>query len=167
MILTNTFDLNTFTHSDTADKLKIDNTELTDDQSQNLQRLHELLTHIQNRLSIKYARPIQIKINSGYRCAELNKAIGGVATSEHCLGSASDTVAIGIPIKDYYQHLRQLAKDKVIVFGQVIVEFGKHPDKESDDWIHIALPRKNHINDFIYSVLNISKRSYVKEPIGE
>ena len=29
-------------------------------------------------------------INSGYRCPELNKAVGGVATSQHTKGEAAD-----------------------------------------------------------------------------
>ena len=35
--------------------------------------------------------------NSGYRCPALNKAIGGSATSQHCLGQAVD---IEIPTVD-------------------------------------------------------------------
>ena len=31
-----------------------------------------------------------IKINSGYRCPALNKAIGGSTTSQHCKGEAMD-----------------------------------------------------------------------------
>ena len=32
-------------------------------------------------------------INSGYRCPELNREVGGVATSQHVLGSAADIAA--------------------------------------------------------------------------
>jgi uncharacterized protein YcbK (DUF882 family) len=35
-----------------------------------------------------YGKPITI--NSGYRCAELNKKVGGVATSQHTKGQAAD-----------------------------------------------------------------------------
>jgi uncharacterized protein YcbK (DUF882 family) len=31
-----------------------------------------------------------ITVNSGYRCPELNKAIGGVANSQHLIGQAAD-----------------------------------------------------------------------------
>ena len=31
-----------------------------------------------------------VTINSGYRCAELNKKVGGVATSQHTKGQAAD-----------------------------------------------------------------------------
>lgn len=37
-----------------------------------------------------------MKINSGYRCSELNAAVGGVPTSQHTKGEAAD-VACGHP----------------------------------------------------------------------
>lgn len=172
MILEKSFNLKTFTHSDTADRLGIDNTQITDEQLQNLQRLHKLFVHIQSRVSIKYAKPIQIKINSGFRSKLLNEKVGGEPTSQHTKGEAADSVAIGISLEEYYQTLRQLAKEKVLVFGQVILEFGKHPESETDDWIHISTPTKRLINDFKRSPITKKdgakvdgKREYVREPI--
>lgn len=172
MILEKSFNLKTFIHSATAEKFGIDNTQMTDEQLQNLQRLHEVLTHIQSRLSIKYAKPIQIKINSGFRSKLLNEKVGGVSTSQHSKGEAADTVAIGISLEEYYQTLRQLAKEKILVFGQVILEFGKHPDSETDDWIHISTPTERLVNDFKRSPITKKdgakvegKREYVREPI--
>jgi hypothetical protein len=34
-----------------------------------------------------------IKVNSGFRSDDVNKAIGGVATSQHCKGQAADITA--------------------------------------------------------------------------
>ena len=34
-----------------------------------------------------------LRINSGYRCPELNKAVGGVPTSQHVKGEAADIAA--------------------------------------------------------------------------
>jgi hypothetical protein len=172
MILEQKFNLKTFTHSATADRLKIDNTQMTDEQLANLLELHKLLLRVQARLSIKFARPVNIQINSGFRSEALNKAVGGVSTSDHCSGSAADTVAVGVKIEDYYSLLRELAKEKVLLFGQVILEYGKRPDRETDDWTHIALPRKGKMNDFMRSVISSKdgakvdgKREYVKEAI--
>ena len=139
MILEGKFNLATFTHSDTANRLKIDNAQLTDEQLESLQKLHELLIHIQGRLSIKFAKPVQIQINSAYRSAELNKAVKGVPTSQHCKGEAADTVAVGVPLDQYFDLLKELARDKVLTFGQVIKEYGSHPETEKDDWIHVSL----------------------------
>lgn len=134
MILEKSFNLKTFTHSDTAEKLGIDNTQMTDEQLQNLQRLHEVLTHIQSRLSIKYAKPIQIKINSGFRSKLLNEKVGGVSTSQHSKGEAADTVAIGISLDQYFNLLKELAKSGVMKFGQVIKE---HIGESK--WVHVSL----------------------------
>ena len=38
-----------------------------------------------------YGKPI--KVNSGFRSADVNKAIGGAATSQHCKGQAADITA--------------------------------------------------------------------------
>ena len=38
-----------------------------------------------------YGRPI--KVNSGFRSEDVNKAIGGAATSQHCKGQAADITA--------------------------------------------------------------------------
>lgn len=163
MILEKTFNLKTFTHSDTADKLGIDNTQMTDEQLESLQKLHELLCHIQGRLSIKYAKPIQIQINSGFRSLELNKAVGGVAPtqarrgSQHLHGEAADTVAIGITIKEYFNLLKTLAKENVLKFGQVIDE-----TKNGKRWVHISIPTKIHENEFMISP---DGRNYTRAPL--
>ena len=172
MILGNTFNLKTFTYSDTAERFGIDNTQMTNEQIEDGIRLYELLIHISRRLSIQYAKPVLIQINSGFRSIELNKKIGGVSTSQHCLFQAADTVAIRIPIEEYFQFLKQLAKEKTLVFGQVILEYGKHPDTETDDWIHISTPTARLINDFKRSPITQKdgakvegKREYIKELI--
>lgn len=145
MILESKFNLNTFTYSKTAIDKGIDNTEMTDEVFENLHKLHELLINIQIRISIKENKAIPIKINSGYRCPELNKLIGGVATSQHCLGEAADTVAVGVGLNQYFEYLKDLAREKVLVFGQVIKEYGS--------WIHISIPTK-HQNQFMTKEIN-------------
>lgn len=146
MILESKFNLNTFTYSKTAIDKGIDNTEMTDGVFENLHKLHELLTNIQIRISIKENKAIPIKINSGYRCPELNRLIGGVPTSEHVLGKAADTVAIGVGITQYFEYLKELAREKVLTFGQVI--------KEYNSWVHISTPSGKHQNQFMIKEIN-------------
>ena len=172
MMLENVFNLKTFTYSETAEKLGLDNSIMTDEQMDNGIRLHELLVHISRQLSIKYTRPVLIQINSGFRSVELNKKIGGVLTSQHCKFQAADTIAIRIPIEEYFQLLKKLAKDKTLTFGQVILEYGKHPDTETDEWIHISTPTEKFVNDFMRSPITQKdgakiegKREYIKELI--
>lgn len=44
-----------------------------------------------------------IKITSGYRCADHNKAVGGVPSSQHMLGNATDILFL---IKNEHDELR-------------------------------------------------------------
>ena len=151
MILESKFNLNTFTYSKTAIDKGIDNTEMTDEVFENLHKLHGLLVNVQLRVSIKENKAIPIKINSGYRCPELNKLIGGVPTSQHCLGGAADTSAIGVGLNQYFEYLKELAREKVLTFGQVI--------KEYNSWVHISAPTDKHQNQFMIKETN---QPYVK-----
>lgn len=56
-----------------------------------------------------------LHINSGYRCPELNKIVGGTATSQHLKGEAAD-VACDDPLS-----LAQLAYDLSLPYDQMIV----------------------------------------------
>ena len=73
-----------------------------------------------------------IKINSFYRCRQLNKAIGGSLKSQHCKGQAID-------IDDTYGHKTnaQMFKwiKKNLDFDQMIWEFG---DDKNPNWVHIS-----------------------------
>ena len=73
-----------------------------------------------------------IKINSFFRCEELNKAIGGSSKSQHCQGRAID-------IDDIYGHVSNAfmyyyIKDN-LDFDQLIWEFGTD---DSPDWVHVS-----------------------------
>ncbi len=65
-----------------------------------------------------------LAINSGYRCAELNKAVGGVPTSQHVKGEAADVCPFGRNGKGKQDVIRQLAKTLVgagLPFDQAIL----------------------------------------------
>lgn len=74
-----------FTASDTAKRLGILN-HITDwDVRDNIL---ELVDKVLQPLRDAWGKPITI--NSGYRCEKLNKAVGGVPTSQHTKGQAAD-----------------------------------------------------------------------------
>jgi len=176
MLLGKTFDLKAYTHSDTAKREKIDNAEMTDGQLVSLRKLHALFSEISARLSTKFNKQILISLNSAFRSKKLNdyfvKTIGASKTSQHMDGQAGDSTAIGISLEEYYQALRLLAKTGILVFGQVIIEYGKHPEKESDDWLHVSLPKPGIVNDFRRAPIKKEdgaaidgKRVYIKDPL--
>ncbi len=81
------FTLRELTASATASRLGIDNTP----SPQAVNNLNALVTHLLDPLREKFGRPIYV--NSGYRCPELNKAVGGSLTSQHLTGEAADITA--------------------------------------------------------------------------
>tara|TARA_S200002703_G_scaffold61569_1_gene53436 strand:+ start:2501 stop:2956 length:456 start_codon:yes stop_codon:yes gene_type:complete len=73
-----------------------------------------------------------IRVNSFYRCEELNRAIGGSSNSQHCEGRAID-------LDDIHGHatnaeMFNYIKDN-LSFDQLIWEFG---DEDNPDWIHVS-----------------------------
>lgn len=79
------FSFKEFEHSDTAIRYHIDNTIKDWDVRDNIIALVE---NILQPLREAWGQPLFI--NSGYRCAELNKRVGGVPTSQHTKGQAAD-----------------------------------------------------------------------------
>ncbi len=82
--LSENFDLEEFTRSDKAKELGITN----EPGEKELAALRVLVSRTIQPLRDKLGVPIHV--NSGYRCPELNKAVGGVPTSQHQKGEAAD-----------------------------------------------------------------------------
>ena len=73
-----------------------------------------------------------IKINSFFRCPELNTAIGGSSRSQHCKGQAvdiDDTFHKATNAEMYHYIKEHLD------FYQIIWEFG---DDGNPDWVHVS-----------------------------
>ena len=65
-----------------------------------------------------------LAINSGYRCPEVNRAIGGVPTSQHVLGEAADVCPFGRNGHGDVEVVRRLAataRDLGLPFDQMIL----------------------------------------------
>lgn len=105
------FTLEEFTRSSTAKRLKIDNTP-SDEVLRNLQYGVQMVLDPLRRMI-----QAPIIITSGYRCAELNKAVGGVPNSWHTKGNAAD-----IRVKDeeeakaIFQSLKTLPSVDTVLF---------------------------------------------------
>ena len=113
-------------YSTTATRRGIDNTP-NDEQLNNMETIAE-----------KVFEPLRewvggaIKINSFFRCPELNKAIGGSSKSQHCQGQAidiDDTYGV-VANSEMYHYI----KDN-LDFDQLIWEFG---DDDNPNWVHVS-----------------------------
>jgi len=72
-----------------------------------------------------------IKIGSGYRCEALNKAVGGVSTSQHRLGQAADLCIDGdlSKGKKWFNYIRTH-----LTFDQLIWEH----NSKGTYWVHVS-----------------------------
>ena len=118
------FTIGELCHSATADKRGIKNT-CTKEEAENLK---ELVNKVLDPLREMYGKPITV--NSGYRCVKLNRAVGGVPTSQHVRGEAADITA-GSP--DENRKLMELIR-KNLTFDQCI-------DEKNGAWVHVSYKR--------------------------
>lgn len=109
MKLSENFTLKEFWASDTAIQKGINN-ELTEEAVVNLKHLcTEVLQPFRKFVAEKYkAKKIAIIITSGYRCPELNTAVGGSKTSSHMKGEAAD---VKVLIDGVYLQKTQMQND--------------------------------------------------------
>ena len=94
-----------------------------------------------------------IKINSMFRSAMVNKAIGGSSTSQHCAnnGAALDLDGIGsLTNKMIFDYI----KDN-LDFDQLIHENGTD---ENPAWVHVSYKEKNNRKE----VLRFKNKKYTK-----
>ncbi len=139
MKLSKNFALREFTESNTAIRRGIDNNPT----AEHIHNLAELVENILQPLRDKIGQ--SIRVTSGYRCAELNSAIGGASrngkpTSDHCYGRAADIklVVDGVNKSELLYHT---IKNMGVPFKQTIWEFG---DDDTPQWVHIAFDKDNN-----------------------
>ena len=120
------FSLAEFINSATGKSLSIDDTptvEIVD----NLNCLADYLDGIREKLG----KPILV--NSGFRCPALNKAVGGVANSQHLKGLAADVVCSDMEFLE--KVLRETGG-----FDQLIKE---HRKGSKSFWFHVSVCNRN------------------------
>ena len=110
-------------------------------QVENLRRLCRWLERLRKRWNDKYGDGDDpIIINSGFRSPEVNKAVGGVPTSNHLTGCAVDIRCIGMEqALRYAAILLDISDMSREDFDELLIE-----QKRSVIWIHFAVrPSEN------------------------
>ena len=117
------FSLAEMCDSASAVKLGINNYPQEDEY---LASLKSICVNILEPVRARYGAPI--KVTSGYRCKQLNDAIGGAANSQHCSGQAVDIMGQS-PLDTVllYVYLR------CTNFDQLILE-----QKGNVTWVHVS-----------------------------
>lgn len=121
--LSNNFVFSEFTRSDTAKRLNIDNNPKDFDLI--FKRIYFLTTTILQPVRDKFG---PIRILSGYRCLELNRALKSSDYSNHVFGYAADIEPINnVPLIDIIEYIA-----KNFEFDEVIAEYFPN------GWVHVA-----------------------------
>ncbi|HYF18680.1 MAG TPA: D-Ala-D-Ala carboxypeptidase family metallohydrolase [Ramlibacter sp.] len=122
------FTLAEFTVSQLAKRRGIDNA-LPPDLLPAAMNTAQLLERIRARLSHLAGRDIPLRVTSGYRCVELNRALGSGDGSDHVRAMAADFVAPAFGTAFQVASALEPVVDE-LQLGQLIHEFG--------DWVHVS-----------------------------
>jgi len=128
-VLTEHFTVEEFEDSDTAARLRIDNS-VPEELMKNLLATAKMLEKIREHLSFSIDGEVPIRITSGFRCYKLNRTIGGSRNSHHMSAHAADWVAPGYGSP--YQICTKLEfRMEELGIGQLIHEYGR--------WVHTSV----------------------------
>ncbi len=110
-------------------------------QVENLKRLCRWLEQLRRRWNNLYGEGDDpIIINSGFRSPEVNKAVGGVSTSNHLTGCAADIRCIGMEqALRYAAILLDISDLNHEDYDELLIE-----QKRNVIWIHFAVRPKDN-----------------------
>jgi hypothetical protein len=126
MQLSTNLSLAEVTRSETAKRRGISNMPT----AEHIENFKKLAANIFQPIREHFGKPIII--SSGYRSAELNKAIGGSLSSQHSSGEAIDIDMDGTDITNaqIFNYIKENLN-----FDQMIWEFGTDTNP---DWVHVS-----------------------------
>lgn len=96
-----------------------------------------VLEKVREHFTAKYCRPMPVKVRSGFRSPEVNKAVGGKSTSQHLKGEAADIEIDGVPNEEIWHFICDVYKNFDQVIAEKLVE-----NNPSAGWIHVSFSTK-------------------------
>ncbi len=100
-----------------------------------IDRLKDLCASVLEPLRAEWG---PVRIDSGFRSPDVNERVGGVPSSQHCLGEAADIVPLDADLDVVYDWIVRASS---LRFGQCIKE-----EKGASRWIHVSLPGSGRAN---------------------
>ena len=149
MKLSKNFSLDELTASNTAIKKNIDNSA----SPTIVDALQELVTNVLQPVREKFG---PVTITSGYRCDELNRAIGGSTTSDHSYGRAAD-----FEVKGVDNRVVAIWITENLPYKQLILEFYNDGETNSG-WIHCSYDKDNNKKQKLKALKDGKRTVYVE-----
>lgn len=115
------FTIEELCRSDRARQMGINNTPTNDI----IDSLSDLVENVLDPVREKFGSPIIV--NSGYRCPELNKVVGGAPTSQHVKGEAAD---ITTGSREGNKRLFEIIRDNL--------EYDQLINEHDFSWVHVS-----------------------------
>ena len=146
MKLSKNFTLRELIRSSTAERMGIDNRPKTKEEEKKvIENLRNLCLEVLQPLRDYVGAPVHI--NSGYRCPELNVAVGGVKNSQHCRGEACD-IRIASPKqgREWAAWIEDNCR-----FDQMLLE----RNKNGGVWLHVSCKRDEKANRQVFSRMDV------------
>ena len=100
--------------------------------------LTKLIDNVLDPLRTAYRKPIYV--NSGYRCEELNRLVGGAKNSQHMTGKAADITAGN---KEENRKLFELVRKLGLDYDQLI-------DEQNYSWVHVSYNEDFNRNEILH-----------------
>ena len=142
MKLSENFTLEELIRSNAAERMGFDNVPKDEKVVENLRSLClEVLQPLRDYVGAP------VHINSGYRCPELNMAVGGVKNSQHCRGEAAD---IRIVSPKQGREWAAWIEDNCR-FDQMLLE----RNKNGAVWLHVSCKRDASKNRQSFTILKV------------
>ena len=145
--LSKNFTLQEFTKSQTAERRGFDNTPVEG----HLENAKALFENVVQPVRDNFGVTV---INSGYRCGDLNYAIGGSNTSQHCKGEAVDIECPGTPNYDVAKWI-----EENLDFDQLILEFYT-PGIPDSGWVHVSYKSEDNRKSVLTAMKENGKTIY-------
>lgn len=139
-------------------KFQYENRRVSINQLRKLVQVARLLEEVRALLGVP------LIVHSGYRCPDVNKAVGSTDKSQHLLCEAADFSPEGA--KTYEDHkaawdkIRVAAEQKKLSFGQLILEEAGR-DYGTAVWVHISLGSPYRPQEKDNEVLTMQNGKYV------
>ena len=147
--LSKNFTLTEFTKSQTALRLRIDNTP----SEEHLAAAKLLFENVVQPVRDHFGPTV---INSGYRGPALNSAIGGASASQHCRGEAVDIECPGVPNHEVAEWI-----ESNLEYDQLILEFYTQGIPDSG-WVHVSYIPEGNRKQSLTAVKQDGKTVYLQ-----